>query len=422
MDEYLPRISDQTLSRYLETFGAVSIVGCKWCGKTTSAVQFAKSIIKLQDPDNTDTYQTLASSKPSILLRGEKPRLLDEWQDLPTVWDAVRNDVDNTNLLGQYLLTGSYTPRENKPKHPGTGRFGRLVMYPMTLSESKDSTNEISLEDLVEGRDIEGIANLDIEDYAYLCCRGGWPGALKLSKENALLIAKEYIRSLVEEDVYKIANVERKPQRAFAILKSLARNDGTDAKMPTIKNDSIINGSTMSEKVISDYINAYEQLFVIFDLEAFSPNLRSKNIIRTSKKRFFVDPSLAVAALNASPEQLLQDIRTFGFIFENLCMRDLKIYAENSGAKINYYKDSSGLEIDAIITYSDTTWGAIEIKLGSKEAIDEAANNLKTFATNIDTKKTTEPTFLAVITASKYALRRPDGVYVIPIGCLKPGS
>lgn len=418
-NDYIPRISDAMLERYLATFGAVVIVGCKWCGKTTSANQFAKSVIKLQDPDNIETYMSLAATKPSLLLRGDKPRLLDEWQDIPEIWDSVRHDVDKTNLLGQYLLTGSYTPRDRSPKHPGTGRFGKLTMNPMTLSESGESSNEISLSDLVDEKDIEGISNLDIEDYAYLCCRGGWPGALRLFKENALLVAKQYIASLTEEDVHKIATVEKNPKRALAVLKSLARNDCTDVKLPTLKNDALVNGKTMDERVISEYLDAYDRLYITFDVDAFSPNLRSKRVIRTSKKKYFIDPSLAIAALNASPEQLLTDIRTYGFIFENLCMRDLKVYTEACDAKINYYKDSAGLEIDAIIVFNDSEWGAIEIKLGGDEAIEQAAKNLKQFADSIDDSLTSKPKFLAVITGSTYAFQREDGVYVVPIGCLK---
>ena len=420
MGQYLPRIYDKILKEKLQLFGAVLIMGPKCCGKSTTACQLAKSTLELQNPMTRENDLEIAKIRPDFLLEGEKPRLIDEWQDAPSIWDAIRYDVDKTGLKNQYILTGSVTPREDEPRHTGTGRIIRILMCPMSLYESNDSTGEVSLKSLFENiKDIKGITNKEYEDIAYLCARGGWPGSLNVSKEGAISIARDYLESLIANDIKTVDNVDRNPNRLRNVLRSLARNTCTTASLETIKDDTIYNDDKISTKTISDYINALSKLYVIDDVEAWCPKLRSKTIIRTSSKRCFIDPSIAVAALRATDKDLLKDFKTFGFIFESLCMRDLKIYAAALDGDVFFYRDKTDLECDAIIHLKDGRWGAVEIKLGGEDAIEEAAENLKKLANIVDIEEMHEPSFLMVLTAGKYSYRRQDGIYVVSIATLK---
>ncbi len=420
MGQYLPRIYDKILKEKLQLFGAVLIMGPKSCGKSTTACQLAKSTLELQNPMTRENNLEIAKSRPDFLLEGKKPRLIDEWQDAPSIWDAIRYDVDKTGLKNQYILTGSVTPREDEPRHTGTGRIIRILMRPMSLYESNDSTGEVSLKSLFENiKDIKGITNKEYEDIAYLCARGGWPGSLNVSKEGAISIARDYLESLIANDIKTVDNVDRNPNRLRNVLRSLARNTCTTASLETIKDDTIYNDDKISTKTISDYINALSKLYVIDDVEAWCPKLRSKTIIRTSSKRCFIDPSIAVAALRATDKDLLKDFKTFGFIFESLCMRDLKIYAAALDGDVFFYRDKTDLECDAIIHLKDGRWGAVEIKLGGEDAIEEAAENLKKLANIVDIEEMHEPSFLMVLTAGKYSYRRQDGIYVVSIATLK---
>lgn len=419
MEKYLPRLVDTILQNKIKLYGAILIEGCKWCGKSTTAKQIAKSVLELQNPITFENNLEIASTRPDILLQGEKPRLIDEWQDAPMIWDAIRYDVDNTGLKGQYILTGSATPREEKPKHTGTGRIVRVLMRPMSLYESQDSTGEISLKDLFDNKkNLTGVSKIKLEDIAYLCAKGGWPAVVDV-KENATMVAKDYLEAVINDDIKLVDGIERNPTRTRTILKSLARNIMTTANLSTIREDTKINDNEISEKTISDYINALEKLYIVDDVEAWCPKLRSKTDIRVGKKRGFVDPSLVVASLRATDKDLLNDFNTFGFVFESLCIRDLKIYAQSLDGDIFYYRDKTGLECDAVIHLRDGRWGAIEIKLGSNKALEEAATNLLKFKNTVDTEEMNNPSFLMILTATEYAYQRNDGVYVVPLGTLK---
>ena len=420
---YLPRLIDEEIKDKLNFFGAVSIDGCKWCGKSTTAEQFAKSGIKLQDPANKPLIEA-AQGQPSLILDGEKPRLIDEWQDFPEIWDAIRTNVDEGHLAGQFLLTGSSTPRKEKPRHSGAGRIASVTMRPMSLYESGDSNGEVSLKELFKGdAKVEGRAEYNLEDMAYLCARGGWPESVVKKPKNPTKIAREYISAIVnregsfdELDFYS-------PGRMRALLRSLSRGVSEPARISTIVEDVANNtGATLSDVTIANYISILEKIHIIDDIEAWSPRLRSKTEIRTGKKRGLVDPSLAVASLYASEEDLLGDFNSFGLVFESLVMRDLRIYVESLEGDLLYYRDKNGRECDAILHLIDGRWGAIEVKLGDGvETIDKAAEGLLKFADMIDRDRMKAPSFLAVISGvSKVAYRRGDGVYVVPIGCLKP--
>ena len=418
--EYKTRVIDKILEQKLKVFGAVLIEGCKWCGKSTTGSRFSKSSLELANPSTYENNLEIAKVKPEYLLVGDKPRLIDEWQTIPVVWDAIRYDVDKSGKKGEYILTGSATVKEGIVKHTGTGRISRLLMRPMSLFESGDSIGSVSLKELFNTpKDIEGISNLELEDVAFLIARGGFPGSLDVPKKDALLIPKDYINSVSNIDINSIDNVERNPIRVKRVLKSLARNVSTSVNLSVIREDTLEGDNTITEKTISDYINVLEKLYIIENVEAWCPKLRSKTEIRVSKKREFVDPSLALASLNATDKDLLNDFKTFGFMFECLCIRDLKIYAESFDSEVFFYRDKSNLEVDAIIHSGDGKWGAVEIKLGSDETIDKAAESLIAFKNNVLTEEMGEPSFLMVLTATKYSYRRKDGVYVVPIGCLK---
>lgn len=423
MREYKKRIADELLERKLKGKGAVLIEGPKWCGKTTTAEQVSGSILYMATPEDKEQNVALAELNPSLLLKGETPRLIDEWQIAPKLWDAIRFEVDHRGEEGQFILTGSAVPADMKDvTHTGTGRIARLTMRPMTLYESGESNGSISLSELLSGNSkISGINELSLEDIAYLCCRGGWPRSIFMDKDIALDQAFDYYDAIVNSDISRVDNVDRNPERAKNLMRSYARNIGSQASNETLKNDMINNDSTsLDTDTILSYVNALKKIFVIEESLAWNPNLRSKTAIRTSETRYFIDPSIAVAALGLGPNDLINDLNTFGLIFETLCIRDLRVYAESINGSIYHYRDASDLECDAVVHLRNGSYGLIEIKLGGDKLINEGAQNLIKMKNKIDTNKMKKPSFLMVLTAtSKYAYQREDGVYVIPIGCLK---
>ncbi len=428
MDKYMPRLVDDYISKRMELFGAILIEGCKWCGKSTTGRQFSKSILEFQNPDMYKNNKQIANTQPSLFLEREKPLLIDEWQVFPIVWDSIRYDVDKTRLKGQYILTGSATPRENYsnegedniPKHTGTGRIARVLMRPMSLYESEESTGEVSLKSLFDGNaDIKGISKQNLKDIAFLIARGGWPEAVDVHAEKALIYANEYIEMIINKDIHEIDGTKRSPAKVRGVLKSLARNVSSTASLSTIKADVDIAEDIVSEKTIANYIDALEKMFVLEKVDCWQPKLRSKTVIRSSEKREFTDPSLAMAALKATDKDLLQDFNTFGLMFEAMCIRDLRIYSQNLEGEVFYYRDKNGLECDAVVHLHNGRWAAIEVKLGGNEVLDEAAKNLLKFKEVIDVNKMNEPSFLMILTATEYAYRREDGVIVCPLGCLK---
>ncbi|MCI5701561.1 MAG: DUF4143 domain-containing protein [Erysipelotrichaceae bacterium] len=418
-NEYLPRIVDLEINESMEVMGAILIEGCKWCGKSTTAIHHAKTIVEFQNPDKKEEYDNIRDTKPSLFLKGEKPLLFDEWQMYPVVWDSIRTDVDHTRLKGQYILTGSAKPKEGETMHTGTGRFARILMRPMSLYESKESTGEVSFEDILKGKDIEGVSKLTLEDIASIIVRGGWPASLDIKSDAKYKIAKQYVSSLIHEEVKNVDGVERNPEKMKSVLRALARNISTPASDKTLEDDvkNVFN-EEISRPTLTDYINTLEKLFVIENIKATNLNFRSKYAIRTKAKKEFVDPSIATAILEISPSDLIKDLNTFGFLFEALCIRDLLIYTQSYGGDITFYRDETNFEIDAIFRTSSGKWGAIEIKLGAGY-IDEAAKNLLKFKEKVDTNKVGEPAFLMVLTGSTYSYRRKDGVYVVSIGTLK---
>ena len=423
MEKYKSRIADEILERKLKGKGAVLIEGPKWCGKTTTAEQISKSVLYMADPANGEQNLTLADINPSLLLTGDTPRLIDEWQLAPKLWDAIRFEVDHRGEEGQFILTGSAVPVDrNKIVHTGTGRFSWLLMRPMTLYESGESTGTVSLKDLFDGLStINGINNLSLEDIAYLCCRGGWPRSIFLDKDIALDSAFDYYDAIVNSDMSRVDGVNRNPLRVKNLMRSYARNIGSQASIETIKNDMVNNDSfDLDTDTVFSYINALKKIFVIEESPAWNPNLRSKAAIRTSDTRYFIDPSIATASLGIGPEDLINDLNTFGLVFETLCIRDLRVYAESINGNVYHYRDSSSLECDAVIHLRNGSYGLVEIKLGGDKLIDEGAKNLIKMQNKIDTEKMKKPSFMMVLTATgNYAYKRNDDVYVIPVGCLK---
>lgn len=428
MKDYMPRIMDKQLKEYLEAVGAVLIAGPKWCGKTTTAEQQAKSVLKLQDPDKRDGYLATAEVKPSLLLKGENPRLIDEWQEAPVLWDAVRNSVDERNEEGLYILTGSTSVDESKIRHSGTGRIARLVMHPMSLFESGESNGTVSLGELFNNKDyeIDGDATtLSIEELVYAACRGGWPSSLKKKSDKAkMFVSSSYVNNICDSDASTVDGVKKSPNRVRAILQSYSRNISTLATDKTIADDVRANYSDISDPTLSSYIDALEKLYVIDDIYGWCPAIRSASAMRAGRKREFVDPSIATASLGLSPDVLLQDLNTFGFIFECLCIRDLKAYSNSLGGKVSYYHDRYGLEADGVLHLSDGRYALLEFKLGSRH-IEEGASHLVELnklikeANEKNKTKMAEPSFMAVITGGEMAYRRDDGVFIIPIGTLK---
>ena len=412
---YYPRICDQVLSRKLQLTGATLVVGPKWCGKTETALQAARSVIYIQpDPQYKETGKLM----PSLLLEGETPRLIDEWQEVPELWNAVRHSVDQRKKQGQFILTGSATPRDEVLAHSGIGRISRIQMRPMSLYESKESTGSVSLKALFEGeQEIAAVSSMDIPQLAFSICRGGWPGAVTLPAGSEML-AREYTDMLVEADIRNLDGIERNPHRVRQVLRSLARNISTLTTANTILADVRANDITINERTLDNYLNAMRRLFVVEDVPAWSPSVRSKTTIRTSVKRQLADPSIATAVMRVDTADLLHDLNTFGFLFESLCTRDLRVYAQSNDGEIFHYRDKDQLEIDLIISLNDGRWAAIEVKLGEHQA-DEAAANLIQLKNKVDTSRIGEPSFLMVLTGGKFAYQRKDGVMVVPLACLK---
>lgn len=416
---YIPRLCDADLQLALQSSGAVLIEGAKWCGKTSTASKASRSVVYMQDPDNAGAYLAMADTKPSLLLKGETPRLIDEWQMAPVLWDAVRFEVDKRGQTGQFILTGSAVPADNVTAHTGTGRISRLTLRPMSLFESLESNGALSLRTLFDGnQDVEARSELSIEEIAFALCRGGWPASIKHRGATALRMATDYVEAVINYDVSRVDNVDKNPDRVRLLLRSLARNIATSATYQTIRSDMEATDISISDKTINSYINALRRIFVVEDLPAWSPSLRSKTAIRTSAKRHFVDPSIATAVLRTNPDGLLKDFQYFGFLFESLCTRDMRVYAQKNDGDVFHYRDKSGLESDLIVRLRDGRWAAIEVKLGKKQ-IDEAAENLLTLKARIDEDKMGPASFLMVITGGQYAYRRSDGVLVVPIACLR---
>lgn len=429
MKEYLNRIVDRELQLRLEAFGATLIVGPKWCGKTTTAREQAKSVLRMQDPDMREGYLMTAATKPSLLLKGENPRLIDEWQEAPVLWDAVRTAVDDRQEEGLFILTGSTSVDDKKIHHTGTGRISRLKMYTMSLFESHESNGKISLKELFDNpaQDIDGImSEMKVEDLIFAACRGGWPSSLRKKSDAAkLIVARDYLRNVCESDISTVDGVSRNPVLAELILKSYARNISTLAKKSIIYKDVSANAEGISQSTFNAYLTALERLFVIEDIEAWCPAIRSATTIRAGQKRGFIDPSIAVAALGLTPEYLEKDLKTFGFLFECLCIRDLKIYSQALDGKVSYYHDRYDLEADAVLHIGDGRYALIEFKLGSAE-IEEGAKHLLAIRElvrrhNEKEKQVPlrEPDLMLVITGGTMAYTREDGVKVIPIACLK---
>lgn len=423
MKEYRSRIVDTILQDKLEAKGAVLIEGPKWCGKTTTAAQKASSILHMDNPSEKEQNLSLARINPLRLLKGDTPRLIDEWQLAPTLWDTIRYEVDQRAKMGQFILTGSAVPPDTKEiTHSGTGRFSWLMMRPMSLFESGDSSGEVSLKELFSGNlDVDGENQNDIEKLAFLICRGGWPGAIELKEKAALQQAFDYYDGVVKSDINRADGNNKNEERVKRIMRSFARNQGSQVANTVIAGDILANDSTsINEDTVHTYIDALKKIFVIEDMSAWNPNLRSKSAIRTSDTRYYVDPSIAVASLGVGPDDLINDLNTYGLFFETLCVRDLRVFAESLDGSVYHYRDNTGLECDAVVHLRNGKYGLIEIKLGGDTLINEGAENLKKLAEKIDTTKMKTPSFLMVLTGiGQYAYKREDGVLVVPIGCLR---
>lgn len=429
MSDYKKRVAEQNLADHLDAMGAVLIEGPKYCGKTTMAIQQANSVLLMSDPDHIEQNLSLARTNIRKLLEGETPRLIDEWQLAPQFWDAVRNEVDRRNADGQFILTGSAVPprpttEEEKIFHTGTGRISRLKLRTMSLYESGESTGDVSLSSLFEDAEkVEGTSHIDLDELAFLVCRGGWPKAtLKENPKAALMQAKQYYKTVVGLDISRVDGVERNEELAKRLMRSYARNQGSQATLGTMLADLKNNeADTLTEYTIYSYINALKKIFVIEDALAWNPNLRSKTAIRTSDTRYFTDPSIATAALGIGPKDLINDLNTFGLMFETLAVRDLRVYADAIDGTVYHYRDKSNLECDAVVHLENGSYGLVEIKLGGAQLVREGAATLLELAGKLDTTKMKKPSFLMVLTGiGEYAYKRPDdGVLVVPIGCLK---
>lgn len=423
MKNYRKRIADTILLRKLEGKGAVLIEGPKWCGKTTTAEQIAASVLYMDDPQTKEQNITMAGLNPKRLLTGETPRLIDEWQLAPKLWDAIRFEVDHRHELGQFVLTGSAVPADTKEiTHSGTGRFTWMTMRPMSLYESGDSTGDVSLRELFGTPEaIDGAAKIDLDRLAFLICRGGWPLAVDLRDEIALDQALDYYDAVVHSDINRADGISKNPERVKRLMRSLARNQGQQIANTVIAEDIKANdGTTIEDETVAGYISALKKIFVVEDMPAWNPNLRSKTAIRSADTRYYVDPSIAVAAIGVGPNDLIADLKTFGFLFETLCVRDLRVFADALNGEVYHYRDKNGLECDAVIHLRNGSYGLVEIKLGGDKLIEEGAESLKSLRDKIDPEKMKKPAFLMVLTGlGDYAYRREDGVYVVPIGCLK---
>lgn len=422
--DYKHRIADRLLARKLAGKGAVLLEGAKWCGKTTTAEQIAKSVLYMSEAGRLEQNRQLAKINPALLLKGDRPRLIDEWQVAPALWDSIRFEVDHaSNGLGQFILTGSSVPADmSETVHSGTGRVGWLRMRPMSLWESGDSTGDVSLENLfLSPETVSGICRNDLEEMAFLTCRGGWPLAVNMDREVALDQAFDYVEAVEKQDISRVDGINRESSRTHRLLRSYARHQGSQASYGTIKADLIANESdNFDEDTIASYIAALKKIFVIEDSEAWNPNLRSKSAIRTSDTRYFTDPSIATAALGLGPSDLINDLETFGLVFETLCVRDLRVYADALNGKVYHFRDRNGLECDAVVHLRNGSYGLVEIKLGGDDLVNAGVRTLKALSDKIDTGRMKQPSFLMVLTAvGPYAYRRDDGVYVVPVGCLK---
>lgn len=420
---YKKRIVDTLLSYRLEEVGAVLIEGPKWCGKTTTAEQQAHSSLYMADPENQAHYLRLAKLNIKPLLTGESPRLIDEWQLAPQLWDAIRFEVDHRKTEGQFILTGSAVPASTENiHHSGTGRFAWITMRPMSLWESGDSSGEISLKALFERQNnMVGNNTLSLDDIAFLTCRGGWPNALEKNRRAALHLAFNYYDAVTKSDISRVDATNRNPDTAKRLMRSYARHQGTQTGVGSIAKDMSPNETeTVSDKTVQNYIGALKKIFVIEDMPAWNPNLRSKTAIRSSDTRYFTDPSIAVAALGLGPQDLINDLETFGLLFETLCIRDLRVYSDALDGQVYHYRDKAGLECDAVVHLRNGAYGLIEIKLGGDDAIESAAKTLKTLSGKIDFTRMKNPAFLMILTAvGRFAYQREDEVWVVPVGCLK---
>jgi uncharacterized protein len=419
MKTYYTRILDKVLEKELKAFGGVLINGPKWCGKTTTAKRIAKSVINLQAPAQKENYLKTVKLEPMILLEGEKPRLIDEWQVAPELWDAIRHDIDEKQEEGLYILTGSTQVDESKISHTGVGRISRLLMRTLSLYESKDSSGDVSLQDLFNGKSFKVTkSNISVMDLSKIVVRGGWPNSIGKDLDIALRQVAGYVQSIVRTEISTIDGVERDEAKTLAVLRSLARHTATQASDSKIIADVEANHISIHRNTLSDYLRILRDLYVIEDLPAWSPKLRSKTAIRTSYTRHFIDPALAACLLDAKPHDLLRDVETFGFLFESLVIRDLRVYTDFIGGYVFHYRDKSGLEVDAIIHLNDGRWAAVEVKLGSAD-IEDAAKNLIRLSEIVDSPEGKGPSFLMVITGTELGYQREDGVYVVPITCLK---
>lgn len=423
MKKYRKRIADEILTRKLEGKGAVLIEGPKWCGKTTTAEQVAASILYMDEPEKKEQNITMSELNPKRLLKGAVPRLIDEWQIAPKLWDAIRFEVDHRGELGQFVLTGSAVPVDTKEiTHSGTGRFTWLTMRPMSLYESGDSTGEVSLKDLFDGAaEIDGASELDIDRLAFLVCRGGWPQAVDMRDEIALDQAMDYYDAVVRSDINRADGVQKNSKKVHRLMRSYARNQGSQIPNTVLAQDVSANDEvSMSDETVAAYVSALRKIFVVEDMPAWNPNLRFRTAIRSSDTRYYIDPSIAAAALGIGPNDLVNDLKTFGFLFETLCIRDLRVFADSLNGEVYHYRDRDGQECDAVAHLGNGKYGLIEIKLGGDRLIEEGAKSLKAMEAKIDTDKMNAPSFLMVLTGTgDYAYRRQDGVYVVPIGCLK---
>ncbi|MCM1030830.1 MAG: DUF4143 domain-containing protein [Oscillibacter sp.] len=424
--QYRPRVVDTLLREKLEGVGAVLIEGPKWCGKTTTAEQQARSVLYMDNPKDRALNLQTADIDPELLLLGDTPRLIDEWQLAPQLWDAVRFAVDHRNTDGQFILTGSAVPLniiENKKiTHTGTGRISRLRMRPMSLWESGDSNGSVSLGELFYApQKIAAVSETDINRLAYLTCRGGWPRAITQSEKVSLERAYDYYDAVINTDIQRVDDVARNPERVKLLMRSYARFQGTQTSLSAICDDMKANDNTsLDDRTVYSYVNALKKIFVVEDMPAWNPNLRSKTAIRTNDTRYFTDPSIAVAALGLGPQDLIGDLNTFGLFFETLCVRDLRVFAEMLGGTVYHYRDKDALECDAVIHLRNGAYGLIEIKLGGDRLVEEGAQTLIRLEKKIDTTKMKAPAFLMVLTGTgRYAFRREDGVFVVPVGCLR---
>lgn len=423
MHKYKSRVVDRILHDKLEAKGAILIEGPKWCGKTTTAMQAAKSILRVDEPARREINIKMSEIDPLRLLSGEVPRLIDEWQIAPKIWDAVRYEVDSRGEEGQFILTGSAVPVEtDEITHSGAGRFSWLTMRTMSLYESEESTGEVSLGKLFDApENVFGENKLDLDALAFAACRGGWPHAIGMKRKAALAQAEDYYTAVVKSDINRADGVSKNPERVKSLMRSYARHQGAQVANTMLKEDIAVNDTaSLNEDTVASYVNALKKIFVVEEMPAWNPNLRSKTAVRSSDTRYYTDPSIATASLGIGPEDLINDLNTFGLIFETMCVRDLRIYADSLGGNVLHYRDRTGLECDAVIHLKNGTYGLAEVKLGGDKAIEEGVENLKQLSKKINTDKMKSPAFMMVIIGvGAYAYRRQDGVYVVPIGCLK---